>query len=206
MTSSHPRSHTCALKKRLVMGIAALLSAAVMAQTTPAKKPKIDPKASRKEIVVIARNTAAEIRAPLTPAELEIAQRVHVGNLPCELGQVVMLTPDAASVGFFNLRLGKESYHVSPEETTTGAIRLEDKAAGVVWLQLGNKSMLMSQKFGKRLADECKSPAQVLVAEAMLKNPPPSVLDAPAKAASSASSAASASSPALPAASAPSAN
>ena len=64
------------------------------------------------------------------------------------------------------------------EETTTGAIRLEDKAAGIVWLQLANKSMLMSQKLGRRLADECRSPLQAQVAQAMLVNPPPSVLDA----------------------------
>ena len=168
------------MKKCLGGGLAALVATCVLAQTAPVAKPKVDPKASRKEIRVIARNTAAEARAPLSAAELDIAGRVHAGTLPCELGQVVVLTPDPASPGFFNLRIGKESYHVSPEETTTGAIRLEDKAAGVVWLQLANKSMLMSQKFGKRLADECKSPAQILVAEAMLKDPPPSVLDAPA--------------------------
>ena len=147
--------------------------------TNSSKAPKPDPKASRKELRVEARNIAAEARAPVTPEELVIASRVQVGNLPCELGQTVVLAPDTTRVGTFTLRLGKETYAVSPEETTTGAIRLEDKAAGIVWLQLANKSMLMSQKFGKRLADECKSPEQILVAEAMLKNPPPSVLDAP---------------------------
>ena len=180
--------------KRVGMGIWLLSAIALLtcglasAETTssnaakPAKSGKAvkpDPKASRKELRVEARNIAAEARAPLTPAELVIASRVQVGNLPCELGQTVVLAPDATKEGMFTLRLGKETYAVSPEETTTGAIRLEDKAAGIVWLQLANKSMLMSQKFGKRLADECKSPAQILVSEAMLKNPPPSVLDAP---------------------------
>ena len=171
------------MNKSSVAAIAVLSACAVAAQTTPVKKPKLDPGASRREIRVVARNVAAEVRAPLTPAELVIAGQVQVGNLPCEPGQFVVLSPDASSPGFFNLRLGKETYRVSPEETTTGAIRLEDKAAGIVWLQLANKSMLMSQKLGKRLADECKSPAQMLVAEALLKNPAPSVLDAPAQAA-----------------------
>ena len=76
--------------------------------------------------------------------------------------------------------IGKLSYRVSPQETTTGAIRLEDKIAGIVWLQLANKSMLMDQKQGRRLADECKSPEQVRIAQEMLVNPPPSVLDEPA--------------------------
>ena len=168
------------MKQFLSIGAAVLFSAAVFAQTAPAVRPGKDASASRKEIKVVARNTAAEARAPLTPAELAVALRVDTGTLPCELGQSVVLTPDAAAPGFFRLGFGKETFRVSPEETTTGAIRLEDKAAGVVWLQLANKSMLMSQKQGRRLADECVSPAQAVTAQAMLKNPPPSVLDAPA--------------------------
>jgi hypothetical protein len=30
--------------------------------------------------------------------------------------------------------------------TSTGTVRLEDKQAGAVWLQIANKSMLMNQK------------------------------------------------------------
>jgi hypothetical protein len=144
-----------------------------------------DAAASKRDIRVLANNIRAEVRAPLTDAELAIALRVHSGSLPCELGQVVVLTPDPMLAGHFTLLHARTTYRVSPQETTTGAIRLEDKAAGVVWLQLANKSMLMNQKLGRRLADECKSPDQARVAQAMLINPPPSVLDgsavAPAK-------------------------
>jgi hypothetical protein len=38
--------------------------------------------------------------------------------------------------------------------------------------------MLMSQKLGKRLADACVSPDQALVAQALERNPAPSLLDA----------------------------
>jgi len=149
----------------------------------PGGKPAVKP--AHREVRVLARNIAAEVRAPLTPAELDVAARVHVGTLPCELGKTVVLTPEASQPGYFSLRLGPHGYRVSPEETTTGAIRLEDKAAGIVWLQLANKSMLMSQKQGRRLADECRSPLQAQVAQAMLVNPPPSVLDAAPQAATS---------------------
>jgi len=64
-----------------------------------------------------------------------------------------------------------------PVESKTGAIRLEDPARGAMWLQLGNKSMLMSQKLGQRLADECQSPAQLTYAEQLKKNPLPSILE-----------------------------
>ena len=131
----------------------------------------------RKEVGAQSHNVAAPAQAPLSSVELEIAGRVHIGRLPCELGQVVVLTPDPSALGVFALQHGKASYRVSPQETTTGAVRLEDKTAGIVWLQLANKSMLMSQKLGRRLADECMSPEQALVAQAMLINPPPGVLD-----------------------------
>ena len=46
-----------------------------------------------------------------------------------------------------------------------------------MWLQLGNKSMLMSQKQGLRLADECQAAKQMEFAEDMKKNPPKSLFD-----------------------------
>ncbi len=169
----------CFMKPVAAAVMVALASAGVLAQSGPVRlAAKPGPNASHREVRVLARNLAAEIRAPLTPGELDVAGRVHVGTLPCELGQVVVLTPDPATPGYFSLRMGQADYSVSPEETSTGAIRLEDKAAGIVWLQLANKSMLMSQKQGRRLADECFSPLQAQVAADMRVNPPPSVLDA----------------------------
>ena len=113
----------------------------------------------------------------LTAAHLESALSVQVGTLPCELGQTVVLEADPAAIGYFNLRIGKLRYRMSPELTTTGAIRLEDKTAGIVWLQLANKSMLMNQKQGRRMADECQSAVQLQVAEELRRNPQASVLD-----------------------------
>ena len=141
---------------------------------------------SRTEIKTKAANMAAGVaaaEAALTPAELAIAERVHVGKLPCELNNAVTLTPDPKSPGYFNVQVKNLKYRMFPVETSTGAIRLEDQKAGAVWLQLANKSMLMNQKLGQRLADDCKSPAQAAVAEALLKAPAQSVLDAPATAA-----------------------
>jgi len=69
---------------------------------------------------------------------------------------------------------------MTPVVSSTGAVRLEDTQRGAVWLQIANKSMLMNQKLGQRLADECMSPAQVQVAEALKTNPQPSLLDKPA--------------------------
>jgi hypothetical protein len=176
------------MKKLLASIFLCVLPVALMAQT-PAKtgKKAKRPPASRVEAKTTASQIATGImaaEAALTPAELAIAQRVYLGTLPCELGASVNLTADAKSPGYFDVQIKKQKYRMFPVATTTGAIRLEDQTAGAVWLQLANKSMLMNQKLGQRLADECKSPDQIVMAEQLIRNPAPSVLDAPMPAAS----------------------
>lgn len=144
------------------------------------KKPKVS--ASRINLKSAAVNVAAGIQAAeaaMTPAELAIAERVQVGKMPCELGASVTLTADTKNPGYFDMQGKNFSYRMFPVATSTGAIRLEDQKAGAVWLQLANKSMLMSQKQGIRLADECTSPAQLIVAQNLKLHPPASILDAP---------------------------
>jgi hypothetical protein len=139
----------------------------------------------------------------LTPEELETAKKVYTGDIPCELGQTVHITPHKRA-GFFVVRAGIQRFRMQPVESRTGAIRLEDPRAGAMWLQLGNKSMLMSQKMGRRLADDCKAPAQVAYSEQLLKHPLPSILDPlpKAKPADGANAAPPADATAVPAASA----
>ncbi|MDP3138981.1 MAG: hypothetical protein Q8N17_21920 [Burkholderiaceae bacterium] len=114
---------------------------------------------------------------PLGPAELAIAERVHVGHLPCELGAVVRLMADPAKPGYFTMETKTARYRMMPVVTSTGAVRLEDRHGGAVWLQLMNKSMLMNHKLGQRLADDCMSPAQLIVSEGFKTNPAPNLLE-----------------------------
>ena len=145
-----------------------------------AAKTKPVVSASRTNLKSTAVNVAAGIEAAeaaMTPAELAIAERVEVGKLPCELGASVTLTADAKNPGYFNMQGKNFNYRMFPVPTSTGAIRLEDQKAGAVWLQLANKSMLMNQKLGIRLADECASPAQLAVAENLKLHPAVSILE-----------------------------
>lgn len=142
-------------------------------------KPMVS--ASRTNLKSAAVNVAAGIQAAeaaMTPAELAIAERVQVGKIPCELGASVTLTADAKNPGYFDMHGKNFDFRMFPVPTSTGAIRLEDQKAGAVWLQLANKSMLMSQKLGIRLADECTTPTQLQVAQNLKLNPPASILDA----------------------------
>ncbi len=155
----------------------------------PKKNLKVSPTASRTELKSAAQNVAAGIEAAeaaLTPAELAIVERVHVGRIPCERGVFVTVDADKKLPGYFDIQGKAFKYRMFPMPTSTGAIRLEDQKSGAVWLQLGNKSMLMNQKLGTRLANECMSPAQLVMAEAIKLNPPASLLDTPEPAAFSA--------------------
>ena len=109
--------------------------------------------------------------------DLAIAQQIHQGLMPCEMGASVRVEADAASPGFFHVQGKGFRYRMYPVRTSTGALRLEDKKAGAVWLQLANKSMLMDQKKGRRVADECAHPEQVAFSQDMKTNPPPSLFD-----------------------------
>jgi hypothetical protein len=162
----------------------------VLAQASPPSKaaPKAASAVKAKASPAAVRRSALKAVEEVTPIDddtniklsandLEIAKRVYVGNIPCELGASVTLTADDKRPGFFHVTTKSNRFRMHPVESRTGAIRLEDPKAGAMWLQLGNKSMLMSQKQGQRLADECMSPAQVTFADALKKNPAPGILD-----------------------------
>ena len=171
-------------------------SAKPAAKSTTAKATK--PKAAEKKSDTVAKASPTSSRtrlhsgavqvasglaaaeAALTPEELQIAERVYTGRMACELGAFVSIEADTQSPGRFHVEGKGFKYHMAPVATTTGAVRLEDQRAGAVWVQIANKSMLMNQKQGQRMADECMSPQQVVVAEAIKKNPPQSLLDNPA--------------------------
>jgi hypothetical protein len=171
---------------RMLLGVLAWLVALSAISAThagvvyPVKKRYKTPSQSRIQPNTQATQVASGIHAAetaLSPQELAIAERIEVGRIPCELGASVSVVADAHVPGYFDVQIKKFKFRMAPVVTSTGAIRLEDHEAGAVWLQLSNKSMLMNQKTGTRLADECTSPTQLVVAEAMIKNPPPSLLE-----------------------------
>lgn len=169
--------------KHALTGLLLLAAVAAQAQTQVAK---VDTKARAKAVhhsakAPVQTAPAVEELTPvaLSPEQMAVAKKVLVGKIPCELSVNVTMTPDARAAGRFLLEMGHDKYVMTPVVTTTGAVRLEDAASGAVWIQVGNKSMLMNQKLGKRLADACTHPEQLLVAQAMERSPVPGLLDDP---------------------------
>lgn len=181
----------------------ALSTGSVQAQSSTAKKPAATKKAPAKKAPAkkapakktatrkgVPAKTAKKVEAHtpvetltqrLTDAELQIAKHIHTGRIQCELGADVTVTADEKNPGFFHVAAGKQRYYMHPVESRTGAIRLEDNRAGALWLQLGNKSMLMNQKLGQRVADECVTPEQREFAAQMQLNGQPGLLDGPSR-------------------------
>lgn len=98
--------------------------------------------------------------AALSPEQLATADRVLVGQSRCEFDQSVNVAPVPDKKGHFHVQFKGQTFNMVPEATTTGAVRLEDKKAGMMWLQIANKSMLMNSKIGQRMVDNCVHPSQ----------------------------------------------
>ncbi len=141
--------------------------------TAPVKTAKAAPvKAAKKASPARQERTAAAAAAgtsetiALTPQQLDIATRVFVGKADCEFSQQVDIQPAEGKPGHFRVSYKNTHYEMVPEETSTGAIRLQDKRSGMMWLQIPSKSMLMNTKLGQRAVDSCMVAAQRITNDA----------------------------------------
>lgn len=174
------------MRSLLIPFAIAITPALALAQAADAPKPakSSKPAPGRNKKLAPSAQKAVEENTPidddpsvtLNEADLEVAKHVYVGEIPCELGAKVTIKP-LKREGFFMVTTKGHRFAMHPVESRTGAVRLEDSKRGAMWLQLGNKSMLMSQKLGQRLADECQSPEQITYAEKLKAHPLPSILD-----------------------------
>jgi hypothetical protein len=181
LAAAHAQTQTSAAKakKKPVAAKHAAASHPAAKKKAATGKRRIHPKTAK---AVEAVTPVQSLSSRLTTAELETAKEIYTGTIQCELGASVKVMADERNPGFFNVTSGKQRYYMHPVESRTGAIRMEDGRAGAIWLQLGNKSMLMDQKKGQRVADECITPEQREFAAHMGDNPDQlHLLDGPAK-------------------------
>jgi len=120
--------------------------------------------------------TLSSNQARSTDPLMAIAAQIQTGHFPCELGQTIDLREVPGEMTHYTLTLKGRAYAMVPMVSQTGAIMLEDPKAGLKWIQLPNKSMLLSSKLGQRLADECQSPSQVQEAKNLKLHPPQHLL------------------------------
>jgi len=160
----HPMNTT--VKSTLIVCALALLSSSAWSSAVDQAKPRNRLAAKLKPAAAApAPEVPVEDHSPLSEEQLAVAPHVHAGEANCEFKSKVSVTPHPEQPGRFRLQFGRAVYNMAPEPTTTGAVRLEDKQAGVVWLQIPAKSMLMNTRIGQRLVDGCQHAEQVAMAQ-----------------------------------------
>ena len=102
---------------------------------------------------------------------------VFEGSMACDDKVTVAVAQDKKLPNHFLLSVGKMQFKTVRVPTDSGAIRLEDKAHGIVWLQMSNKSMLFNEKAGKRLANNCRNALQAQTEKELIATDAPNILD-----------------------------
>ena len=107
----------------------------------------------------------------LSAAELEVAKRVYVGEIPCELGAKVSVKAMKRE-GYFFVTRGINRFVMHPVESRTGAIRLEDprarRAVAAAWQQVHADEPEGRQAPRRRMP----GPEQLKLAQEMKNRPP----------------------------------
>ncbi len=80
----------------------------------------------------------------------------------CELGNRITIYSTADDGNSIVMRWKNRLHRLTREATTTGAQRFENKLAGLIWIGIPAKGMLLDSKVNRQLANECKTSEQAL--------------------------------------------
>jgi hypothetical protein len=83
-------------------------------------------------------------------------------NYACELGNKITIYHSADDGNSIIMRWKNRLHRLTREATTTGAQRFENKIAGLIWIGIPAKGMLLDSKVNRQLANECKTSDQAL--------------------------------------------
>ncbi len=158
------------LAAALALGISLAAPASVLAQSGNAAAPAATTQKAEKKAQNQAQNRKsqqARKAAPepvidaAGPEQLAAAEQVYTGPSQCEFNQSISVEPSPQHAGYVDVRQGKRSWLMKPVLSATGALRLEDVRKEALMIQIGTKSMLLNQKTGQRLVDDCRHPRQL---------------------------------------------
>jgi hypothetical protein len=118
---------------------------------------------------------AAPKKAAAKPAATAAAAPGAVANEPessvtgqtatsysCELGNKITIYNSAEDENSIIMRWKNRLHRLTREATTTGAQRFENKIAGLIWIGIPAKGILLDSKINRQLANECKTSDQAL--------------------------------------------
>ena len=151
-------------------------TAAAAVQALPAKPYTPAQPARPSPLLPEAGSTTVVPVVASSPAPTASAGEVWAGTYQCEHAEKVSMRPGQGP-DMVELQWKTQRWQMRRVDSRSGAMRLEDAGARMVWIQLPNKSMLLDQRQGRRLLDECQHDIQVQTAAQMKTNPPPALFD-----------------------------
>ena len=80
----------------------------------------------------------------------------------CELGNSLTMYTNPEDASHVAMRWKKRLYRLTKVDTTTGAVRFENRKAGLIWIGIPAKGLLLDSHKGQQLANECKTEAASL--------------------------------------------
>jgi hypothetical protein len=142
---------------------AAAKQASVSKDATAVKKATDSPaRKSAKKAVEPQPEPEVEITAA-DEQQLAAAKEVLMGESGCEFNQKIQVDANAQHPGYVDMSFNKKKYTMKPILSPTGALRLEDVRREALMIQIASKTMVMNQKTGQRLVDNCVHPEQSTV-------------------------------------------
>lgn len=119
------------------------------AATAPA--PQAAPEgAAAPQAETMAEPPAASEGPPPAPTLLAVAR------YRCELQRDVFVRQVSPDVSTIVIGWLGRNYTLAAKPSNTGALRFEDVKAGLTWLVISGKSMLLDSRSGRQLANECR--------------------------------------------------
>jgi hypothetical protein len=148
---SNDRTHAMiSFKQRLAAALVIGLAASTFSMAADAKSKK--------------KESPSKALPEATQEQKDAYQRVYLGEYMCELQQPLSVTPHKTE-GYVEVSFKRYKFTMKPVLSSTGAIRLEDVSGRTLMVQIANKSMLLDNKAGQRLVDECQHPQQKALAD-----------------------------------------
>ena len=108
--------------------------------------------------LVLAACTTAP-KAPPAPRNAQLELKLASGNYRCEQGLRVQVERETRNQMNYRINIvwNGGSYRLERDYSYSGLPRFEDKASGLVWIDLPWKGMLLDGANGKPLANECRA-------------------------------------------------
>ncbi len=83
-----------------------------------------------------------------------------VTHYNCELGNKITTYNNVGDDKYMAIRWQNKVHRLGRIGTSTGANRFENRKAGLVWINIPSKAMLLDSRKGQQLANECRNPEQ----------------------------------------------